>query len=169
MSKNKTLMEYLTEGDYSAFLRFAHSDAVLGATDVDQENFYISAPTDWALTLINSLAPSPETERTIVKYQNEEVVHLLAVKWKLYPRTIRWAFEEGTDEDAEKVLAVIKEKTSDIEVSLVRRGSLELFKIWLKKFKTLDEDAEKILNEDPNLSCLLSFYIDWELTRSSRK
>ena len=164
--RTKTLMEYLVENDYSAFLRFVHSDKVLSATDTDQENFYTRAPHDWAMTLVNSLPPSPSIEKTIVKYQDEEVLSLLAIKWKLYPRTIRWAFEEGTSEDAEKILAVIKEKTPELEVSMLKRAELELFKEWLNKFGELEDEAEKLINDDIRLTTLKSYYIDWELSRS---
>ena len=164
--RTKTLMEYLVQDDYSAFLRFVHSDKVLSATDADQEDFYSRAPHNWAMTLVNSLAPSPSVEKAIVKYQETDVVSLLAIKWKLYPKTIRWAFEEGTTEEAEKVLAVIKEKTPELEVAMLKRAELELFKEWLDKFGELEDEAEKLINDDISLTTLKSYYIDWELSRS---
>lgn len=163
--RTRTLMEYLAEGDYSAFLRFVHSSRVFSVTDVDQENFYVEAPQQWAMTLVNSLAPSPSVEKAIVKYQDEEVLSLLAIKWKLYPKTIRWAFEEGTSDEAEKMLSVIKEKSSDIEIAMLKRAELELFKQWLTKFGELDDEAEKLINEDISMSALKSYYIDWEISR----
>ncbi len=161
MSKMKTLCEYLAEGDYSAFLRFVHSNNVLGVTEADECEFYRNATKCWAKTLLNWHAPSQCVERVIVTYQPEDLLSFLDIKWHLYPQTLLWAFNEAPTDVAEKVLNVLQRKPDrDVEMAMLKRGELELFKTWLDKFHSLDEESEALINDDVNLSSLKSYYID---------
>jgi len=162
----KNLNEYVAEGDYSGFMAFIQSSKISNISAEDEYDFYTNAPAQWAEMLISVQAPSRRGEKAIIKYQNKEVLSLVVSLWKFYPRTILWAFREGTAEEAEKVLYALNDKpSSEAEVAMLRRGELELFKLWLEKFGELEDEAEKLINEDPNLASIKSHYIDWELSR----
>lgn len=157
----KTLNEYLAEGDYSAFARFLQTSQIHQISGDDEYDFFVNAPEHWAEALVSAVAPSRRAEKAIVKYQPQGVLDLLVSLWKPYPRTILWAFKEGSPEDALKVVNALRDKPAEeAEVALVKRGELELFKLWIEKFGELDEEAEKLLNEDPQLTALKSYYID---------
>ena len=161
----KTLCEYLGERDYAQFLKFTQSSRVHNIDPDDEANFYINAPKRWAEALICAVAPSVRAEKAIIRYQNRQVLELTNRLWRIYPQNIRWTFSEGIENDAEKVISVLKEKPDqDAEALLVKRGNLELFKIFLDKFGSLEEDTEKLLHEDAGLTCLLSFYVNRELS-----
>ncbi len=167
MKKSKTLCEYLTEGDYASFLRFVHSSSVLAIDETDECDFYRDAPERWAKTLLNSHAPSPAVERVIMLYHSSEMISFTNIKWIFYPSSMTWAFSEAPIDVAEKVLDALHYKpNSEIEVAMLKRADLELLKAWLDKFHYLDEDAEALINEDPNLSGLKSYYIDRAIARS---
>ena len=160
--KTKTLCEYLTEGDYSAFLRFVHGNNVLGVTEADECDFYRNAPHAWAKTLLNSHAPSKEVERVIFNYHSAELIAFCDAKWKIYPDSLLWAFEEAPADVAEKVLQAIRHKPSkEVEIAMLKRNDLELLKAWLEKFRTLDDESEAVINDDAQLSSLKSYYIDY--------
>ena len=163
---NKTLMEYLAESDYSALLRFVHSTATNGIDDKDAADFYRDAPEDWKQTVLNSCAPGPEAEKAIVLYGSDETVHLLRVRHGFYPQTLLWALNEGTPEAAMRVVKALKNKpSSEVEVAMLKRGESELFKLWIEKFHYLDEEAEKLINEDARLWSLKNTYIDYQTSR----
>ncbi len=164
--KTKTLMQYLVEDDYSAFMRFAHSSAVLAVDESDEVSFYEKAPENWALTLINSKAPSYEAEKAIIRYQSVAVLSLCRIQWGVYHKSIMWALEEGSSEDAEKIVDSLKAKPApQAEVAMIRRCESQLFKLWLNKFGELDEEAEKLINEDASLWSLKNDYINWQLSQ----
>lgn len=161
MSKKRTLSGIT---DYADLLKFAHSSAALGITDAEAVEFYTTAPSEWQQTLVNSCAPSMEAEKAIVLYGDDDVFHLLCVRHGLYPQTIEWAMQEGSPEVAERVVKALKERPSaKAEILMLRRGESELFKLWLQKFYNLEDEAERVLNEDPSLQPLLSLYIDLQL------
>lgn len=146
---------------YADLLKFVHSTAALSITDEDAIRFYENSPEDWKQTLLNIVPPSPEVEKTIIRYGDEETVNLLRIRHGFYPETIEWAMKEGSPDVAEAIVKNLKERLSAVaEELMVRRGEAELFKMYLEKFKYLEDDVEKVLNQDPALNSLLQLYID---------
>ena len=162
--KRKDLLGVLAEGDYAVFMDFLHSNAVCNVSDADLVEFYRRAPENWKQTLLNRQAPGVEAEKTIMAYASVDTVHLLRVLYGFYPQTVLWAFKEGDEQTAQKVLSCLKDKpSSEVEVVMLKRGESELFKLWIKKFKALDEEAEKLINEDPRLWSLKNDYIEMSM------
>jgi len=164
--RTKTLKDSLLQGDYAEFVRFLHSSKMNMVASDDEVYFYINAPEEWIEALLSSYAPSRRAERAILQYRSEKILNFSSSLWRLYPQTIIWALREGSPEEAEKIVNVLPDKPSpEAEVAMLRRSELELFKLWLEKFGELEDDAERLINEDPNLASLKSHYIDWELSR----
>lgn len=146
---------------YADLLQFVHSTAALSITDAEAIRFYTDSDEEWKQTLLNACPPSPEVEKVIVKYGDADTIHLLSVRYGFYPETIAWAMKEGSPDVAEAVVKNLKGRPSAAaEELMVRRGEAELLKLYLKKFKYLEDDAEKVLNQDPALNSLLQLYID---------
>jgi hypothetical protein len=146
---------------YADLLQFVHSTAALNISDEEAIRFYTDSDEDWKQTLLNACPPSPEVEKAIVKYGEADTIHLLGVRYGFYPSTIEWAMKEGSPDVAEAIVKNLKERLSAVaEELMVRRGEAELFKMYLKRFKYLEDDAEKVLNQDPALNSLLQLYID---------
>lgn len=146
---------------YADLLQFVHSPAALNISDEEAIRFYTDSDEDWKQTLLNACPPSPEVEKAIVNYGEADTIHLLGVRHGFYPQTIEWAMKEGSPDVAEAIVKNLKERPSaTAEELMVRRGEAELFKMYLKRFKYLEDDAEKVLNQDPALNSLLQLYID---------
>ena len=43
---------------------------------------------------------------------------------------------------------------------MIERQNSELFELWIDKFKSLEEDNEKLIHEDASFSNLRNIYID---------
>lgn len=158
MKKIKNLSSVNT---YADLLQFVHSSAALAISDEEAVKFYTDAPEQWKQTLLNACPPSPEVEKAIVRYGDEETIHLLGVIHGFYPETVAWAMRQEFPDIAETVVKNLKDKpSSNIEELMVRRCDADLLRLWLKKFRVLDDDAEKILNQDPTLNSLLQLYIE---------
>ena len=164
--KNLKLLDILAEGDYAKLMQFAHSSAIHDINDNDAATFYREAPDEWKKTLLNACEPGFEAEKAIVAYGNDALVHLLRVRHGLYPKTILWAFKDADTESAERVLSCLKHKPSEeVEIAMLKRGELELFKAWVIKFGDLEDDSEKMLCEDIKLATLKSWYIDRQIQK----
>ena len=158
MSRKKSLSGIAT---YDDLLEFIHSSAANNITDEEAIKFYENAPSSWQQTLLNVCPPSPEVEKVIVNYGDEDTVHLLRVRYGFYPQTIEWAMAQDSPEVAERVVKNLKTKpNSHIEELMVRRGESELLRLWVEKFHHLDDDAERVLNQEPALNSLLHLYIE---------
>ena len=150
---------------YADLLKFAHSSAALSITDEDAIRFYENSPEDWKQALLNMVPPSPEVEKTIIRYGDEETVNLLRIRHGFYPETIEWAMEQESPDIAEVVVKNLKKRPSaKAEVQMVRRGEAELLKLYIAKFHFLEDDAERVINEDPRLYSLLQLYLDMRLS-----
>lgn len=162
MSKKKSLSSI---SSYADLLKFAHSSAALSITDEEAIKFYTDSPEDWKQTLLNLVPPSPEVEKTIIQYGDEETVNLLRIRHGFYPETIEWAMEQESPSIAEMVVKNLKERPSaKVEVQMVRRAEAELLKLYIAKFYFLEDDAERVINEDPRLYSLLQLYLDMRLS-----
>ena len=158
MRKKKTLSGI---SDYADLLEFVHSSAANNITDEEAIRFYEKAPGHWQQTLLNICPPSPDVEQAIVLYGDDEVFNLLVIRYGLYPQTIEWAMVQESPEVAERVIKSLKERPSvKAEELMVRRGESELLKTYVEKFHYLEEDAERILNQEPALNSLLHLYIE---------
>ena len=147
--------------NYADLLRFVRSSAALNVTDEEAIRFYTDAPEQWKQTFLNACLPSPEVEKAIIRYADADTIHLLATVHGFYSETIAWAMRQEFPDIAEMVVKNLKDKpSSDIEELMVRRCDADLLRLWIKKFRTLDDGAEKILNEDPSLNSLLHLYIE---------
>jgi hypothetical protein len=161
MNKKKKTLSGITT--YAELLEFVHSSAVNAISDEDAVKFYENAPSEWQQTLLNTCPPSPRAEKTIVLYGDDNVFNLLSLLYGLYPKTIEWAMAQDSPEIAERVVKSLKEKPdTHIEELMVRRGEGELLKLWVRKFKCLDDEAERILNQEPSLNSLLHLYIEMQ-------
>lgn len=158
MSKKKTLSGIT---DYADLLSFVHSSAALSMTDHEAIKFYETASEEWKQTLLSACPPSPEVEKAIIQYSDEDTIHLLAVVHGFYPETVVWAMSQEFPDIAEVVLENLKDRPSaKAEELMVRRADPELLKLYIKKFHTLEDDAERVLNEAPELNSLLHLYIE---------
>ena len=158
MSKKKSLSSICT---YDELLVFVRSNAALNITDEDAVHFYINEPEHWKQALLSVCQPSPEVEKVIVNYSDGDTVRLLCRLHGLYPQTIEWAMRDGTPDVAEVVVKHLEERPdSKIDELTVRRREPALRKLYVKKFGSLEDDAERVLNEDHRLNSLLQLYID---------
>lgn len=160
----KTLSGLLAENNYPAFLKLVHSSKVHAVTEEDISSFLVDAPEDWKQTLFNVMAPSKRVEIEILRYSTPSTISLVKSRWGLYEESVLWAMENASDEVAEALILSMSERLdSEGEVLLLKRKNLELFKIYLQKFNHLEEDAERLINEDSSLFVLKSYYIEQQM------
>ena len=112
--------------------------------------------------LLNFCAPSQEIEKFLIEKGTPETLHLLSVRYGFYPSVLEWMMRECDNETVTKVVNCLHDKPSSVKVEhlMVRRCNKELLKLWLSKFYVLEDSTEKLLNEELDLSSMLSYYIE---------
>ena len=142
--------------DYQELLEALRSDVVISTEDAVK--FYATASEEWKQTLLNARPPSPEVEKAVITYGNEDTVHLLGVLYGLYEQTIEWALREGSTEIAKKVVSCLKKRPNlCAEELLIRRNEPQLFKMYVEKFCYLEYHGEQLLKQS-DFKHLLQLY-----------
>ncbi|MBO4285297.1 MAG: hypothetical protein J5895_03600 [Alphaproteobacteria bacterium] len=158
----QSLTQLACAGDYVSFARLVFRNKLKGVSKEDLEEFYKIAPSNWAMTVLQQEAPSVEEQVIIIKHQDARVLDFCARVYGIYGKTAFKIFQKGSDEECKKVISAIKSKPStEVERELINRGNADLFELWLKKFKALEEDNERLICEELSFSHLKNVYIDF--------
>ena len=154
-----TIKNVLKRNDFDTFIELARQGKV---SKEDQVLFYKKAPELYQQTLINFCPPSQEAEKIIIENGTRETIHLIVVLYGIYASTLEWMMKECDAKIVTKVIDCLHDKPSSLRVErlMVERGDIEIFKLWLSKFVTLEDSTERILNERLDLSSMLSYYIE---------
>jgi len=158
----QSLIQVTTSGDYVSFAQLVFRENLKNVSKEEFEEFYKIAPSNWAMTVLESTAPSVEEQMIIIKYQDARVLDFCARLYGIYGKTAFKVFQEGSDEECKKLIAALKTKPSaEVERALIDRGDAELFELWLDKFKNLEEDNERLINEELFYAGFKNIYIDY--------
>ncbi|MBQ7659321.1 MAG: hypothetical protein IJS26_01060 [Alphaproteobacteria bacterium] len=158
----QSLIQVTTSGDYVSFAQLVFRENLKGVSKEEFEEFYKIAPSNWAMTVLQQEAPSVEEQVIIVKNQDARVIDFCARLYGIYGKTVSQILRKGSDEECQKVIAALRSKPSaEVEKELIERGNSDLFELWINKFKSLEEDNERLICEDESLSYLKNVYIDF--------
>ncbi len=159
----KKLLDILQSKDYEQFKEFMRVQ-VGSVTESEETEFCRLAPEEWIRDYISVIYPCPQAERCLMVRASFETLKLSHDNWNFFSENVLWAFESASFVVCKKVLDCLDHKPGDgIEQIMVRRGSSTLFKCWLKKFNSLDEDTERLLEESNSLQPLKMIYIEQQL------
>lgn len=158
----QSLIQVTTSGDYVSFAQLVFREKLKGVSKEDFEQFYEIAPSNWAMTVLEKTAPSVEEQVIIVKNQDARVLNFCARLYGIYGKTVSQILRKGSDDDVKRVIAALRSKPSaEVEKELIERSDIDLFELWLNKFKSLEEDNERLICEDISFSHLKNVYIDF--------
>lgn len=156
------MISILKEGNYQKFRSLLRSSAV---SEADEVEFFKTAPETWKKLYVRTVWPQPASERCMMVSGDLEVLRLSYEMWGFWQENLLWVFENGTNNACIRVLRCLTSNPgTDVEVAMLHRNNVELLKEWLKKFRSLSEDGEKLLEESVGLQSLKRAYIEYALS-----
>jgi len=159
----KNLLDILQSKDDAQFKEFM-SHQVGSVTESEETEFCRRAPEEWIKDYVSVVYPGPQAERCLMVRASFETLKLSYDNWNFFSENVLWAFENASLMICKKVLDCLDHKPGDgVEQAMVRRESGTLFKCWLKKFNSLDEETERLLEECNSLYSLKMIYIEQQL------
>jgi hypothetical protein len=162
----QTLVSFLNRNDFAGFKVFLRRSKRETIDTNDENIFFINAPKPWLRAFLKVHWPGILSERILLVLYDSELITLSYHKWgMLYQDNIIWAFEEGPAVACERIIDLLDQSDPTLEEALLKRNDFHLFDLWLAKFHTLSEDAERLLNEAYELMPIRQHYIDHQLAR----
>ena len=165
--QNTNLLAILEEKDRAKYEDFLKTMEVGKITSEEELQFFKSAPDDWVYHYICVSYPQPASERVLMISGSAETLKKSHDLWGFWEENVNWAFLSATHEVCKKLINCMTAKPSyEAEELMLKRNSIELFTMWIEKYKVLGEDAERLLHEEIKLSQLKSIYVDFQINRS---
>ena len=158
-------MEILKENDLQKLVSFLKSENCTNLPDSAVIEFFKQAPKDWILTYLDFSYPCPGAERYLMSFADADVLQKSYRNWGFFNRNIISVFKKGSISTCQNVLNCLTLKPSvDVELAVIERNDTDLFKAWLEKFDTLEEDSERYLHERVSLRLLKNIYIEYQIS-----
>ena len=136
-------------------------------SEEEETEFFKLAPDEWKFDYISVSYPQPASERVLMISGSFETLKKSYDLWGFWDENVNWALVSGTHEVCKKIILCMTYRPgTEAEKLMLKRNSRELFTLWLEKYKSLSEDAEKLINEDIKLSQLKNIYIEQQILAS---
>lgn len=162
--KNTNLLELLKEKNRSDYESFLKTMEIGKISEEEETEFFKSAPDDWKSSYISVSYPQPASERVLMISGSMETLKKSYELWGFWDENVNWAFLSGTHEVCKKIILCMTYRPStESEILMLKRNSRELLTLWLEKYKSLSEDAEKLINDDIELLLLKNIYIEQQI------
>ena len=163
--RNTNILDILAKKDEQAFQNFVESMEVGRLAEDEEAEFVLKAPPTWLEAYFKKVYPYPRSERCMMadpKYQ--KALKVCERFWGLYEENLLWAFQNLPVSLCEMVLNCLEGTPgAEVEKAMLERQDAELLKVWLKKFKVLSEEGERLLEENLSFQSLKSAYIEEQM------
>lgn len=162
--EKKKLLNFLKENDEAGFQNFLKSLDIGSVSDNEETQFFRIAPLKWQKAYLYVIYPSPAAERVLMVSGTPEMLEFSQKQWGFFTENVCWALENASNIVCGKVVAALSERPNEaVELAMIKRKNVSLFKLWLEKFKTLSEEAERMLHEHNEFEVLKTAYIEIQL------
>ncbi len=138
----------------------------------EEEEFYFFKETSkkWQKAYIEIECLFPKTERWLMATASLDLLKKSYEKWGFFEKNLEWVFSQTSETVCQKILSVITNIPGDeVEKAMLQRQDTELLILWLKKFKELSEEAERLLEEKAEYQSLKRVYIDFMVEKLKAK
>lgn len=155
------LLSLFRKNDWKTFQEFLKTE--VGTLSDDEEvQFFKKASNMWKEAYLNAIWPSPKTEKYLMRSGSKELLKLLHDNWEFSDENLQWAFREASLETSKKVLCCLRVYPSEVvERTMLERKDTELLLAWVKKFKGLREEGERLINDTLGYQELRNVYINY--------
>lgn len=163
--KNTDILEVLAKKDDQAFQALMEKMEVSQLTEKEEADFVRKAPTKWLEIYFSKVYPYPRSERclmTNLKYQ--KVLKICEKHWGFNEDNLLWAFQNLSLSMCEVLINCLEHNPgAEVEKAMLSRRNADLLMAWLRQFKTLSEDAERLIEENLSFQSLKTAYIEHQM------
>ena len=166
----KSLIDILKSRDYLGFKEFLHSDNMGKVRSNEEMEFFKTAPEHWQKAYLKVMWPLPQSEKCLMIAGSESLLKWSYKTWGFWRENVLWAFFTASPATCLKVFKCYDEYPgAEAELAIIRRNDVSLLRVWLEKFHSLGEDAERYLEERREAQTLKSEYVNYTLARQAEQ
>ncbi len=163
--RNTDILEVLAKKDDQAFQALMEKMEVSQLTENEEADFVRKAPPKWLESYFSKVYPYPRSERCLMaNFKYQKVLKICERLWGFNEENLLWAFQNLSLRMCEVLINCFEHNPGiEVEQAMLARRSADLLITWLRKFKTLSEEAERLIEENLSYQQLKTVYIEHQM------